>query len=186
MKNKFLKTLGIVALVLGMNSCGVNVGEKIVINREAASEKYGKVLLGRQSLSQFQKEPFKTWYDIEHDNYEPNQENIKGILKTKSYRKYKIKVFMATWDEASQQQFPRIIKTLEKLKYPLFSVEIIALSTRKDSPNSEEITYHVNTLPTVVLENYGKEAGRIQGLSDENTFEKSLENLLKDLKNSKK
>lgn len=182
MKNTLLKGLGIVTLVFGMNSCGVNVGEKVIINREASSEKYGKVLLGRQSLSQFQKEPFKTWYDIEHDNYEPNQENIKGIFKTKNYRKYKIKIFTATWDETSQQQFPKIIKTLEKLKYPLFNVQIIALSTRKDSPNSEEIASHVDVLPTVILESYGKEVGRIQEISDDNPFEKSLENLLKDLK----
>ncbi|UWS41282.1 hypothetical protein [Riemerella anatipestifer] len=43
-------------LLLGIASCGVV--EKTVVNRQVESEQYGKVLLGKQTLSQFQQEPY--------------------------------------------------------------------------------------------------------------------------------
>ena len=66
--------------------------QKKVINREVGHSQHGKMLLGLQSLSQFEKAPFNTWYSQEKSEYQldsnppilpygrvPNQANRRGI-----------------------------------------------------------------------------------------------------------
>lgn len=155
-------------------SCGVS--EKVVVNRQVNSEKDGKILLGQQTLSQFQKEPFKTWYDESYANYDSDKTTL--AMLGKSLNKYSLKVFVGTWCEDSHREFPRLIKILEELKYPMSKMKIIALSRRMESPESEELTYHINRVPTIVVERYGKEVGRITEYPESGFLEQDLYNIV--------
>ncbi|WP_018676496.1 thioredoxin family protein [Riemerella columbina] len=169
-------------LFFSLNSCGVT--EKTIVNREVKSEKYGTLLLGKQTLSQFQKEPFKTWYDEEYANYETDKTTL--ALLGKSLNKYNLKVFVGTWCSDSHREFPRLIKILNESGYPLNKLTIIALSKRMESPESEEIKYHINRVPTIVLERYGREIGRIVEYPETGFLEQDLYNIVKRDGNIKK
>ena len=49
------KIITLIILGMALNSCA----QKVIINREIDTPEYGKMLLGSQSLDQFQKEPYK-------------------------------------------------------------------------------------------------------------------------------
>lgn len=53
------KIITLIILGMALNSCA----QKVIINREIDTPEYGKMLLGSQSLDQFQKEPYKSWYN---------------------------------------------------------------------------------------------------------------------------
>ncbi|SDE37714.1 thioredoxin domain-containing protein [Riemerella columbipharyngis] len=174
MKNKLFKILSI-SLLGAISAYSCSTIQKVVVNREAASQEYGKILLGKQTLSQFNKEPFKTWYDFQYANYTPDAQTVEALKKGHKLNKYKIKFFLATWDGQSQEVFPKFIKVIKGADYPLQKLDIIALSRRMDSPESEEIKYHVSSVPTIILEQYGQEVERITPMpSDIANIEKQL------------
>ena len=73
------KIIALIVLIMTLNSCA----EKIVINREVDSTEYGKMLLGNQSLDQFQKEPYKAWYDENYNIYPVDKNTLAELKKEK-------------------------------------------------------------------------------------------------------
>lgn len=174
MRKKITMPILLTAILALLYSCGVQ--EKTVVNREVDSQSYGKILLGQQMLSQFQKEPFKTWYDEAYANYDTDKTTL--ALLGKSLNKYNLKVFVGTWCEDSHREFPRLIKILESIGYPIGRMKIIALSKKMESPESEELTYHIVRVPTIIVEKYGREVGRIVETPETGFIEQDLYNII--------
>ena len=59
------------AISLGLILCSCSI-DKVVVNREVESQKYGKLLLGQQMKEQFLKEPFRQWFENEKEAYHPD------------------------------------------------------------------------------------------------------------------
>ena len=55
--------------------------EKEIYNRSVETEKYGKMLLGRQTKSQLRQEPFNSWFDEEYNSYEYDPQVLKELKK---------------------------------------------------------------------------------------------------------
>ena len=53
--------------------------EKEIYNRSVETEKYGKMLLGRQTKSQLRQEPFNSWFDEEYNSYEYDPQVLKEL-----------------------------------------------------------------------------------------------------------
>ena len=105
MRQKRFLTIAVVGLVsVVLTSC---LGEKIVVNRQVESSQDGALLLGRQTLDQFHKEPFKDWFAKEYLDYTPHSEAIKSLKKA-GINSTRISVFIGTWDTDSQKVFSRL------------------------------------------------------------------------------
>lgn len=157
-----------------LNSCA----QKVIINREVDTKEYGKMLLGTQALSQFQKEPYKTWYDENYKIYPVDKTALEGLKKEK-LNSYNMTVFLGTWCGDSKRNFPRLMKILDATKFPHTKLTIIALNRKKQSPNGEEVKYNITHVPTIILEKYGKEIGRITEEPETGFIEKDLLNIIK-------
>jgi thiol-disulfide isomerase/thioredoxin len=168
------KIIALIILVMTFNSCA----QKVIINREVDSTEYGKMLLGPQALSQFQKEPYKAWYDENHNIY-PVDKTALASLKKEKLNSYNITVFLGTWCGDSKRNFPRLIKILEETNYPKAKITIIGLNRKKQSPNGEEVKYNITHVPTIIVEKYGKEIGRITEEPETGFIEKDLLNIIK-------
>ncbi|GGP01476.1 hypothetical protein GCM10010992_02000 [Cloacibacterium rupense] len=164
----------LIILVMTLNSCA----EKVVINREIDTTEYGKMLLGAQSFDQFQKEPYKDWYNESYKIYPTDKPTIESLKKAK-INSYNITVFLGTWCEDSHRNFPRLIKILDETKFPKNKLLIIAVNRKKQSPNGEEVKYNITKVPTIILEKYGKEIGRITEEPETGYIEKDLLNIIK-------
>ncbi|KMQ68344.1 thioredoxin [Chryseobacterium sp. FH2] len=152
--------------------------QKVVVNREVETTKDGKMLLGNQLKDQFLKAPYADWYVKEHDEYAIDQKAI-GELKKEKINTYNIIVFMGTWCEDSHRDFPRLMKILEELKYPENKLTIIAVNRKKESPAGEESRYNIQKVPTIIVEKYGKELGRIIEMPTSGYIERDLVEILK-------
>ncbi|PQA93089.1 thioredoxin [Chryseobacterium shigense] len=152
--------------------------QKVVMNREVETQNDGKMLLGNQFKEQFLKAPYADWYVKEHDEYVIDQKAI-GELRKAKLTSYSIVVFMGTWCEDSHRDFPRLMKILEELKYPDNKLTIIAVNRKKESPTGDEGRYNIQKVPTIIVEKYGKEIGRIIEMPTTGYIERDLVQILK-------
>lgn len=171
--NKALILGGLLFLVL--QSCGV---KKVVVNREVDSKNDGKMLLGTQTLDQFQKEPYRAWYKEEYNGYAFDADAMKELKKAK-IGTYNVTVFLGTWCPDSHREFPRFIKILEDLNYPMQKLTIIAVNRKKEAPNGEEGPFNIQKVPTFIISKYGKEIGRIIESPRSGWLERDLLEILK-------
>ncbi|WP_312825120.1 thioredoxin family protein [Epilithonimonas sp.] len=170
--------LGVMILTL-FNSCA----ERVIVNREVESKNDGKMLLGTQTLDQFRKEPFKTWFDEEYNRYQIDETNL-AELKKEKLKSYSLVVFVGSWCEDSHREFPRLIKILDKLKYNPNKMQIIAVNRKKESPAGEEGLYNITKVPTIIVKRFGKEIGRITEMPETGYLERDLLNILEKDNNS--
>ncbi|MCW3162317.1 thioredoxin family protein [Chryseobacterium oryctis] len=152
--------------------------QKVVVNREVETTNDGKMLLGHQLKEQFLKEPYADWYVKERDEYAIDQKAIAELKKAK-INSYNLVVFMGTWCEDSHRDFPRLMKILEELKYPENKLTIIAVNRKKESPTGDEGLYNIQKVPTIIVEKYGKELGRIIEMPKTGYIERDLVDILK-------
>ncbi len=175
MKKILLQSLMIAGLMGGFNS---SYAQKVVVNREVDTENDGKMLLGHQLKEQFLKEPYKTWYVKEHDEYSIDKKAVSELKKQK-INSYNITAFIGTWCEDSHRDFPRLLKILEEVGYPESKLTIIAVNRKKESPSGEEGQYNIQKVPTIIVEKFGKEIGRIIEMPKTGYIERDLVEILK-------
>jgi thiol-disulfide isomerase/thioredoxin len=175
MKKFITKMVALSSLMLAVQQFNA---QKVVVNREVETQNDGKMLLGNQLKEQFLKAPYADWYTKEHDEYAIDQKAISELRKAK-INTYSIMVFMGTWCEDSHRDFPRLMKILEELKYPDNKLTIIAVNRKKESPSGEESLHNIQKVPTIIVQRYGKEVGRIIEMPTTGYIERDLVQILK-------
>lgn len=152
--------------------------QKVVVNREVETTNDGKMLLGNQLKEQFLKEPYSEWYTKEFNEYAIDKKAV-GELRKNNINSYNLIVFIGTWCEDSHRDFPRLMKILEEVKYPDSRLTIIAVNRKKESPTGDEVKYNVSKVPTIIVEKYGKEIGRMIEMPTTGYVERDLVEILK-------
>lgn len=171
---KLILALAFLSILTSLESCET---QKVVVNREVETENYGKMLLGRQTLSQFEKEPYSQWYSENYDEYEVDEEAIKTLKKEKLDR-YNLTVFLGTWCGDSKREFPRLMKILDRIGFPESKLTIIGVNRKKESPGGKATLNGIKRVPTIIVERYGKELGRIIEMPKSGFIEKDLVEIL--------
>lgn len=173
---KITKTFLITGIcLLTFQSCN---SQKVVVNREVETTNDGKMLLGTQTKDQLLKTPYSDWYVKEHDEYDIDQKTVDELKKEK-LNSYGITVVMGTWCEDSYREVPRLMKILESMNFPEQKLKIIAVNRKKEAPNGEEGVYNIQRVPTIIVQKYGKEIGRIIEYPTTGYLERDLLEILK-------
>ena len=156
--NKLTKSILLsTILFFSLQSCNA---QKVVVNREVETTNDGKMLLGIQTKDQLLKSPYSDWYLKEHDEYTIDKKNVEELKKEK-LSSYKMIVVLGTWCEDSHREVPRLMKILESINFPEQKLTIIAVNRKKEAPGGEEGIYNIQRVPTIIVQKYGKEIGRI-------------------------
>ena len=71
------------------------------------------------------------------------------------------------------------MKILEETKFPESKLQIIGVNRQKQAPDGEEVKYNITHVPTIILEKYGKEIGRIIESPKSGYLERDLVEILK-------
>ena len=167
----------ILATVLSLTSVMCS-SQKTVVNREVESNTDGKMLLGPQTKSQLLKAPYSEWYNPEFDGYTVDEKAI-AELKKEKLSSYNLTVVMGTWCGDSHRHVPRLMKILEKVNFPENKLTIIGVNRKKESPGGEEGPLNIQFVPTIIVEKYGKEIGRIVENPSSGYIERDLVEILK-------
>lgn len=152
--------------------------EKKVYNRIVDTEKYGKMLLGRQTKTQLNKEPFNEWYSQEYSDYEYDPQVIKE-LKKNSLNSHEIIVFFGSWCGDTHRELPRLIKILDAVKHPEQKLKLIAVNRKRETPDGEDVPYNIKRVPTIIVKRFGKELGRIIEIPQSGSIEQDLLDIIK-------
>ncbi|WP_226064499.1 TlpA family protein disulfide reductase [Kaistella polysaccharea] len=175
MKNltKFILTTA--TLFLTLQSCE---SQKVVINREVETTNDGKMLLGHQSKDQLLKEPYSQWYVSEHDEYTLDEKSV-AELKKEKLNSYNLILVMGTWCSDSHREVPRFFKILEATNFPDAKLTMIAVNRKYEAPGGEEGPYNIRRVPTIIVQKYGKEIGRIIESPTSGYLERDLLEIIK-------
>lgn len=163
------------ALSLTSVSCS---SQKTIVNREVESTTDGKMLLGTQTKSQLQKAPYSEWYTPEFEGYTVDEKAI-AELKKEKLSSYNLTVVMGTWCGDSHRHVPRLMKILDAIKFPENKLTIIGVNRKKEAPGGEEGPLNIQFVPTVIVQKYGKEIGRIVENPSSGYIERDLVEILK-------
>lgn len=152
--------------------------QKVIVNREVESTSDGKMLLGPQTKSQLQKAPYSEWYNPEFEGYTVDEKAIAELRKEK-LNSYNLTVVMGTWCGDSHRHVPRLMRILETLNFPENKLTIIGVNRKKEAPGGEEGPLNIQFVPTIIVQKYGKEIGRIVENPASGYIERDLVEILK-------
>lgn len=162
-------------LFFALQSCEA---QKVVVNREVDSKNDGKMLLGYQTKSQLLKEPYSEWYVAGFEDYQIDQKAL-AELKKEKLNSYNITLVMGTWCDDSHREVPRLFKILEELRFPESKLTMIAVNRKKEAPSGEEGPLNIQRVPTIIVQKYGKEIGRIIESPSTGYLERDLVEILR-------
>lgn len=149
------------------------------MNQEVTSLTGEPILLGPINLEGLGKEPYREWFTKEYNEYRPDVITLDGIKN--EVKNSEVLIFMGTWCEDTQRELPRFFKILEHVGYRFNRVDMIAVDDHPDrykqSPQREDETWNIETIPTFILLQDGKEIGRIAEYP-EDTLERDLKKML--------
>lgn len=152
--------------------------QKIVVNREVESTTDGNMLLGPQTKSQLKKAPYSEWYNPEFEGYAVDEKAI-AELKKEKLTSYNLTVVMGTWCGDSHRHVPRLMRILETVNFPENKLTIIGVNRKKEAPGGEEGPLNIQFVPTIIVQKYGKEIGRIIENPSTGYIERDLVDILK-------
>jgi len=121
------------------------------------------MLLGNCSRQALLEAPFAQWFQPNYDNYIVDSATcrfVEPLLKNK-----RITIFLGTWCGDSRREVPRILKMLDCCNFPMNQLKLIMVNNQgedyKKSPQHEEEGRNIVRVPTIIVEDGGREAGRI-------------------------
>lgn len=155
-----------------MTACAGNAQQT---NQTKIDAKGNEMLVGQIDKNGLTSDAHASWFNKNYLSYESDTKIIKSIKN--ELRTYKIIVFLGTWCGDSRREIPRFYKILEKAKFPMDQLTIVALDYEgehyKKSPEGEEQGLNIIKVPTFIFLEDEKEINRI--------VESPIETLEKDM-----
>ncbi|MCD6564582.1 MAG: thioredoxin family protein [Bacteroidales bacterium] len=131
------------------------------INKIEFSERVGNmILIGECNRDAFTMEPFMEWYDIEYEEYTPDQTIIEKLKKDIN-NVSRIKIVMGSWCSDSQREVPRFYRIMDEAGIPDEKVELISVNRDKMVPGIDISALKIERVPTFIFYDGIKEQGRI-------------------------
>lgn len=149
------------------------------LNQEISKDGDTPFLLGKIDKSGLKGSNYKSWFNKNYDDYQPNRSLIDDI--SSELKSYSITLFMGTWCGDSREEVPKLYKVLDAANFPMEELTVIAVSSQsnmyKQSPEHEEAGLNIHRVPTVIFYKNGKEINRIVEHPIE-TFEADIQNII--------
>ena len=153
-EDKIVRILNLFLLISLFWSCNRNKEP-----RASAEQVSEPILWGLIEVADLQADPYGSWYRPGYAAYQPDTtalRPLKGQLDGIT-----ITVFLGTWCEDSHREVPRFQRILDYLELSDEQVTYICLNRQKVGPNSEEMDYDIQNVPTMIVNLQGTEIGRI-------------------------
>lgn len=118
-----------------------------------------EILVGSAALDSLENAPFKGWYEANIEAYQADPEltaSLEGLLED-----VEIKLFLGTWCNDSRREVPRFVRILREAGYPEETVEVIAMTREKTTPEAFEEGFGIINVPTFIFYRGDDELGRI-------------------------
>ena len=118
---------------------------------------------------------FAPYMDEFYPDYEPDKEvisKLRGLTKD-----IDILIVLGSWCGDSQEQVPRFLKVIDRMKFPKERLVIVGVDRSKESEDMEMKNYDIERVPTMIMFRGNEEIGRIVE-TPETTLERDLLSIL--------
>ena len=131
------------------------------VNKVEYSERVGNmILIGECNRDAFTMGPFNEWYDLEYEEYTPDQSVIEKLKKDINNIS-RIKIVMGSWCSDSQREVPRFYRIMDDTGVSDEKVELICVNRDKVVSGMDISTLKIERVPTFIFYDGLKELGRI-------------------------
>jgi thiol-disulfide isomerase/thioredoxin len=143
-------------------------------------DKDKKMLKGRINSETLEKDTAFKWF-AENMKYVQVDTAAVTAFRNKT-AKFSMVVFGGTWCEDTQALLPQFYKLVRQSGYPESKIALYAVDRQKVTLNNVNATYNISRVPTfIVLDNSGKEVGRVVEYGKNNNVPAELADLVKNL-----
>ena len=136
-----------------------------------------KMLLGLVTHEDFKSETLFPWMYENFELYKPDPNTVLALKEV--LEGVTIKTFMGTWCEDSQREIPHLYKILNTIDFEYNSMQLVAVSHEKDTPEGYEKDLDIAYVPTIIFYKNGKELGRFVEYAQGESLEKDMLTILK-------
>ena len=140
-------------------------------DKSVDSENGSIVFKGQLTLEDLKKESSFDWLNSDSKKYSPDSADIRFLRK--HLPNYKAVSFLGTWCEDSHTLFPKLVKILDLVAFPVSNHTIFGVDRSKKTKYVESQLYSVEFVPTIILYKGFTEIGRIVE-APEKSLEKDL------------
>ena len=141
----------------------------------AATKQILSIPAGPISKEQLESEPHKNWFNQGQAEYTTDKKVVSQLAPLLSQTD--IVVFMGTWCSDSRREVPAFYAILNEAGVAPSSLKIIAVDTKKRTPEGLEKGRHIERVPTFIFMKKGQEIGRIVEIPVQ-TLEKDMLTIL--------
>ena len=128
-----------------------------------------KGVINRELL---EKEPAFTWM-TENRKYGSADAGAVKIFSEKKDQ-FTLLIFIGTWCHDSQNLLPLLFRLTDKSGFPDNRIQIVGLDRIKTAPNNWHQVWNITNVPTFIVLQNGKEAGRVVEYGTTGNMEKEL------------
>lgn len=168
-----MKLAGLLILTLLFLAAPVLAQEMNKTTRDIESDE--EILIGLINRDGLKTGLFAPFMDEFYPGYEPDKEiisKLKGLTMD-----IDILIVLGTWCGDSQEQVPRFLKVIDKMKFPKERLVIVGVDREKVSEDMEMSNYDIVLVPTMIVFRGREEIGRITE-TPETTLEQDLLSIL--------
>lgn len=116
-----------------------------------------------------------TWFSTRYRTYEPDAADLRAVAAAAEGVRFV--VILGTWCGDSKREVPHLFRIADMAGIPDERIELYGVDRSKKGTDGVEERYHLERVPTIVVERQGKEVGRIVEMPVE-TLEKDLRIIL--------
>jgi len=146
-----MKIIKLILIIILFQLSSYAQGDKPVISLETN-------LIGLTSKEDFNKLPYKEWFDSHYNDYEFDEITVNNIKK--HIKDITIKAFMGTWCEDSQRETPALYKLLDSSNFDYKNLTMITVNRAKKTPDNLQEGLNIFRVPTFIFYRNEKEIGR--------------------------
>ncbi len=139
-----------------------------------------KVLKGRINRAVLEKDTAFAWF-TGNMKYGAADVYAVDVFKQKASQ-FSVLVFAGTWCHDSQNLLPKLYRLFDKSGYPESKVTLIVVDRQKNALDDLPQKWNLQTVPTFIIVQNGKEVGRVVEYGKTGNMEKELAEVVAGLK----
>lgn len=130
------------------------------MNKLTIDEKSEKpMLIGHCTREAFSDTSFAWWFNSNYDMYEINEAVIDEL--NPNPEEITITVVLGTWCSDSKREFPRFLRIMDLIGFPMKNINIIAVNRAKVTEGDDVKDLDIKFVPTFIVYKNQVEIGRI-------------------------
>ncbi|MFN4007783.1 MAG: TlpA family protein disulfide reductase [Chitinophagaceae bacterium] len=173
MRKQYITTLLLAALIAtGASNCSISK-KAAIQGYQTIPDSETKILVGHIPRRVLETDTAFAWFK---NNMQFGSADAAAVqVFTARATQFSVIVYAGTWCHDSQYLLPVFFRLVDKSGYPLDKVKLVGVDRNKKAPDGSHERWNIINVPTfIILDNNGKEVGRVVEYGKYGVIDKEL------------